>query len=285
MRPGSDGALLHRADGDGGALDLTDLPYRQDDPRWADDVMWDRDLVIEADTRLNGRPREHAAGLLRRFDDGNTIGNEGCLLTCLAMVLRLLGPAREEPWTPGTLNETAQELSYYTRSGLAMQTLYADLVAEVTEGAVQLALKEEYLPGVAGWPRVRASTSSLVRAYRRLPRAERADLLVLLKTGTYDDTVASHYVLLHPHDAGPLDDPDPEVLDPARPRGGDAPWRLTDSARHITRDPAIAAGWAELGIEPTQVGGAWVFARWRAGRALVAPLVHAWAAELARARR
>ena len=261
------------------------LPYRQDDPAWGPDLMWDRDLVIRADHELNGATLTQAKSLLRKFDDGNSIGNEGCLLTTLAMVLQLLTP-KSPAWTPKTLNTSAQELYYYTLCGLSMQSLYADLVSEVSEGNVQQCLKEEYLAGVAGWPKTHVHTSSLVRAYRRLKPAERTHFVVMLKTGTYDDTVASHYLLLHPNDAGSPDDTDPEVLDPAKPLDESRLWRLSDSARAITQDPDIAKGWAEGGIEPTQIGGAWVFTRWSSthDRSQLAPLIQAWATELSSTR-
>ncbi len=257
------------------------MPYRQDDPAWGADLMWDRDLVIRADHELNGEPLTAARALLRNFSDGNSIGNEGCLLTSLAMVLRLFAPATPT-WTPRTLNQAAQDAYYYTACGLSMTTLYADLVSEVSGGAVQLAMKEEYLAGEPGWPKVHVHTSALVRAWRGLGAAERADLLVVLKTGTYDDTVASHYLLLHPDDAGTPDDPDPLVLDPAKPVDETRAWRLSDSARTITQDAAIARGWAAAGIEPTQIGGAWVFVRWdrSTARPRVGALAGAWAREL-----
>lgn len=268
-----------------GTLDVAGakLPYRQDDPAWGSDLMWDRALVIEADTKLNGDTKANAEALLRAFDDGNNLANEGCMLTCLAMVLRLLEPLAKPPWTPKNLNKTAQELYYYTPCGLSMTTLFADLVSEVTSGTVQLCLKEEYLPGEPGWPKLRANTSALVRAYRRLPPQKRSNFLVMLKTGTYDDTVASHYVLLHPGDDSPVDNPDPEILDPAKPLAETKAWHLSDSAKAITQDPDIAAAWKAAKIEPTQIGGAWVFARWQAaqGRALLTPLISAWALELA----
>jgi hypothetical protein len=271
----------------GPLLDVTasGMPYRQDDPAWGSDLMWDRDLVIRAAHELNGTTLTEARALLRQFDDGNNIANEGCLLTSLAMVLQLLAP-KSPAWTPKTLNASAQELYYYTRCGLSMQSLYADLVSEVSEGNVQQCLKEEYLAGVPGWPKTHVHTSSLVRAYRRLKPAERTHFVVMLKTGTYDDTVASHYLLLHPNDAGSADDSDPEVLDPAKPLDQSGVWRLSDSARAITQDPDIAQGWVDSGIEPTQIGGAWVFTRWSAthDRSQLAPLIQAWASELASAR-
>lgn len=275
-------AAGHAAAQDALDAEAAGLPFRQDDPRWAGDRMWDRDLVVKAHVQLNGRPRREAEALMREFEDGNTIGNEGCLLTCLAMVLRLLAPAADPPWTPRTLNAAAHEACFYTPCGLSMAALYADLVSEVSAGLVQLCAKEEYLPGEPGWPRTGARAAPLVRAYRSLPPARRRDVALVVKTGTYDDTVASHYVLLHPGAAEPPDGPDPAILDPARPLGEAGPWRLTDSARHITRDPEIAAAWKAAGIEPTQLGGAWAFARWSDGRSRAAPLVRAWAEELAR---
>ncbi len=260
------------------------MPYRQDDPAWATDLMWDRKQVIEVDTKYNGDTKADAESLLRNFSDGNSIGNEGCMLTCMAMVLRLLAAPAKPLWTPKTLNSTAQSLYYYTLPGLSMTTLYADLVAEVCDGNVQLCLKEEYLPGEKTWPKQFANTSALVRAYRTLTPAVRSDFLLMIKLGTYDDTVASHYVLLHPSDAGAPDDDDPEILDPAKPLAETKLWRISDSAQWITQDPDIAAGWQAAGILPKQIGGVWVFARWQADhqRSRLAPLIQAWAAELAK---
>ena len=273
--------------GDAAPFDLAALrmPYRQDDPAWGRDVMWDRRLVIRTATQVNGMRASVAGGLLRQFPDGNTIANEGCQLTCFAMVLRMLQPQAATAWTPRTLNRAAQAALYYTRSGLSMTTLGADLVSEVSEGAVQLAVKEEYLPAVSPWPRVFADTAPLIRAYRGLSPAARADTLVMLKIGTYDDTVASHYVLLDPNAAESPDARDAAILDPAMPAGRTGPWRLSDSAAWICTDPDIAAGWRADGIQPTQVAGAWAFTRWdRArGRTGASPLVAAWAQELARA--
>lgn len=70
--------------------------------------------------------KTEASQLPRHFRTGNTIGNEGCLLTSLAMVLRLLDP-HPDRWSPKTLNAFAHEHLYYTRCGLSMATLYADL--------------------------------------------------------------------------------------------------------------------------------------------------------------
>ena len=266
-----------------GPFDLTGMPFRQDDPTWGSTLMWDRSLVIQAATELNGFSPIRAAGLLRRFPDGNNIANEGCQLTCFAMILKLLDPNVDaELWTPKRLNSAAQAMMYYTLSGLSMTTLYGDVVSDVTLGRVQLAIKEEYLPGVRQWPQVFCSSSPLVRAYRRLPLEQRADMLLMLKTGTYDDTVASHYVLLHPHDESGPDDDNVTLLDPAMPFSGTLPWRLTDSAAWITGDPGIGRAWEQLGIDDTQIGGVWVFIRLPESRtrAALAPLLALWAEEL-----
>ncbi|MFM7737269.1 MAG: hypothetical protein ACKPBU_14975 [Alphaproteobacteria bacterium] len=201
----------------------------------------------------------------------------------MAMVLRLLAPDRAASWNPRTLNRAAQNGWYYTKSGVSMTTLVADLVSDVTDGAVQLGLKEEWLPGVDSWPARFCDESLLLRAYRGLSPGARSDFLVMLKIGTWDDTVASHYVLLDPNSTDRPDVRDAEILDPAMPAGRTGSWRLSDSAAWILQDPDIAAGWAADGVVPMQVAGAWVFTRWdtAAGRSRLAPLVAAWAGELA----
>ena len=264
------------------AFDLTGLPMRQDDPRWARDLMWDRRRVIRA-ARAGGMSRSEARDLLWDYPDGNSIGNEGCQLTCLAMALHLLAAPRTPAWTPRTLNRAAHSRLFYTPSGLAMNTLYADLVSEVTRGAVQLALNENYLPGEKEWKAVHCDTAPLVRAYRSLAPGDRAGMVLMLKTGTYDDTMASHYVLLDPNSTQPAAERDAEVLDPAMPAGRTGRWTLSDSARWITQDPDIRREWRRAGIGETQVGGAWLFARWdrSSGRPALGALPAAWAAELA----
>ena len=266
----------------GPLLDLTGMPYRQDDPRWADDLMWDRKLVMRADMELNGRTRAEAAELLHRYPNGNSIGNEGCMLTCMAMAMQLLAPSRRRPWTPAILNRAAHDYYYYTLSGLAMATLYSDLVAEISDGHVQMGLTEEYLPGMPGWKPMTASTAPLVRAYRGLTPAQRSGVVMMIKTGTYDDSVASHFVLLNPNAEQSPDDPNAALLDPAMPKSGHMPWLLTDSAAWITQDTDIRSAWQRDGITPTQIGGAWVYARWdrSTGRSTIGPLVAAWAREL-----
>ena len=275
------GASRPKATGERFDLRALEMPYRQDDPRWGNDLMWNRNKVIRT-AMSDGYSKKQAASLIRKFPNGNTIGNEGCQLTCMAMVLRLLAPNRRPVWTPPRLNAQAHASLYYTASGLSLVPLYADLVEEVTWGRVQLGVKEEYLPGVSSWQRVYCDTSPLVRAYRSLPVESRTDFLVMLKTGTYDDTVASHYVLLDPNSEQSPDDRNAEILDPAMPMRRHGRWTLTDSANWITSDPAIGREWRKHGIQKTQIGGAWVFNRWETGRAnsLLGPLVDAWAGEL-----
>lgn len=264
------------------AFDLAGLPLRQDDPRWAKDLMWNRRRVIRA-ARAGGMSRSEAESLLWDYPDGNSIGNEGCQLTCMAMALHLLAAPHRPAWTPRTLNRAAHSRLFYTLSGLAMNTLYADLVGEVTGGAVQLAIKEDYLPGEKGWTPVHCDTAPLVRAYRSLAPGERADVVMMLKTGTYDDTVASHYVLLDPNSTQGPEVRDAEILDPAMPAGKSGSWTLADSAKWITQDPDIRREWRKAGIGETQIGGAWLFSRWdkATGRPKLGPLAAAWAAQLA----
>ena len=264
------------------AFDLSGLPMRQDDPRWARDLMWNRRRVIRA-ARAGGMSRSEAESLLWDYPDGNSIGNEGCQLTCLAMVLHLLAAPRRSAWTPRTLNRAAHEGLFYTLSGLGMNTLYADLVSEVSDGAVQLAIGENFLPGEKTWKPAYCDTAPLVRAYRSLAPGDRAGLVLMLKTGTYDDTMASHYVLLDPNSVQPPGDRNAEVLDPAMPAGRGGRWTLSDSARWITQDPDIRREWRKAGIGDTQVGGAWLFARCdrATGRPALGALPAAWAAELA----
>lgn len=264
------------------AFDLAGLPMRQDDPRWAKDLMWNRRRVIRA-ARAGGMKRSEAEELLWDYPDGNSIGNEGCQLTCLAMALHLLAAPRTPAWTPRTLNRAAHSRLFYTLSGLAMNTLYADLVSEVTGGAVQLAVNENYLPGDRKWAPVHCDTAALLRAYRGLAPGDRAGMVMMLKTGTYDDTMASHYVLVDPNSTQPAGERDAEVLDPAMPAKRTGRWTLSDSARWITQDPDIRREWRRAGIGETQVGGAWLFARWdrASGRPALGGLPAAWAAELA----
>jgi hypothetical protein len=70
--------------------------------------MWDRKKVMDVYRRYNGGTEADAAELLWRYPDGkNNIASEGCQLTCLAMVLRLLAPQGSR-WTPRKLNREAK---------------------------------------------------------------------------------------------------------------------------------------------------------------------------------
>ena len=258
-------------------------PFRQDDIEWKDIVMWDRNKVIGYHMLGNNKSYEEASELLHEFDDGNTIGNEGCLITSLAMVLHLLDESEgENSWTPERLNTKAQKLGYYTTAGLSMATLYADIVSEVTKGEVQMCAKEEYLSGEKSWPPIYASSSWLVRAYRQLPDSDRHNFAVMIKTGTYDDTIASHYLLLDPDNPGNFDEDNVYVLDPAMPSNKVRPWSLSNSAKTITKDKDIKKEWKEKDIKPLQIAGVWLFARWRTqnDRLLLEPFADIWASEL-----
>lgn len=267
----------------GELLNLAGMPYRQDDPRWGRNLMWDRKQVVKVAREFNHETSADANSLLYPYSDGNNIANEGCMLSCLAMVLKLLAPAEKPAWTPATLNRAAQDAYYYTRSGLSMVTLYPDLVSEMSEGRVGLAMAQDYLPGVKGWKRVYANSSPLVRAYRSLSPAQRSNYLVMIKTGTYDDTASSHYALLHPNSEQSPDEADALLLDPAEPRSHKGDWTMTDSAKWIGQEPQIKRDWAKAGIQPTQIGGAWIFSRWdpATGAPLIGPLVQSWSQQLA----
>jgi hypothetical protein len=221
---------------------------------------------MEVHQLYNRKSEAEARTLLRRFRGGNTIGNEGCLLTCLAMVLRLL-TGKSNKWTPKKLNRIARNQLYYTSAGLSMAPLYADLVCEASKGEVQLLLKEEYLPGETGWPPTTASTCFPLRAYRGMGLRNREDVALMIKIGTYDDTVGSHFVLVDPSDPGPADAEDVSILDPAQPlKSSKRPWFLSESSRRICEDERIRAEWERSGIRDLQLAGVWVFARWVSNR-------------------
>jgi hypothetical protein len=237
-------------------------PFRQSDPEWGDDPMWVHEKVAGAHHQYNGATLAEAEGLLHPYSSGNTIRHEGCLVTSLAMVLRLLSPAKKE-WTPGTLNQEAKKRMFYTEAGLSMVPLYADLVAEVTNGNVQLCAQEQYFSGEPHWPKTYPPDSTLLRGYRALQAAARGDFVVMLKIGTYDDTFASHYVLVDPAKPGSPDDKDAALLDPVQPsRARIKPWMLSDSCRHLN-DGEIGREWRRAGVSARQLAGIWVFARWR----------------------
>ena len=237
-------------------------PFRQDYPEWRDDPMWVQEKVAEVHHKYNGASLAAAQGLLHRYPEGNTIGHEGCLTTSLAMGLRLLGPA-SKGWTPRTLNREAHKRLFYTEAGLSMVPLYADLVADVTNGNVQLCAQEQYFSGEPRWPKTYPPGSTLLRGYRALPASQRGDFVVMLKIGTQDDTFASHYVLVDPDQSGSPDEEDVALLDPAQPsRPRVKPWMLSDSCRYLN-DGDIGREWRRAGISPLQLSGVWVFGRWR----------------------
>jgi hypothetical protein len=241
---------------------IKDLPFRQSDPVWGKDLMWDRTKVMEVHRQYNGASRKEAEELLRKFPGDNTIANEGCLLTSLAMVLRLLVP-QGKYGTPRRLNEFAFDNLYYTRAGLSMVTLYADMVCDASDGEVQLLLKEDYLSGQPNWPKTHASECMPLRAYRMLSEVERKNVVIMLKTGTYDDSVSSHFVVVDPLNPGSMDEDDVPILDPAQPeKPAKRVWRLSDSSRWIRKDKEIAKDWHKHKIGDLQLAGVWVFARW-----------------------
>jgi hypothetical protein len=250
-------------------IDFRLFPFRQDDPKWALDLMWDRRLVIKIATTFNNESKSDANHLLREFKEGNTIGNEGCMLTCLAMILTFLSSSKGNIFSPKMLNIAAQELYYYTPCGLSLSTLYGDLVADVSGGCVQLCLKEEYFAGESGWRKVFANTSAVVRAYRSLPILKRMKIILMMKTGTHDDTIASHYVLMHPLDPWSMDEVNVLILDPAQPMqlqqeertSQSQQWTLIDSGNQLCQDREIARAWKQTSIENTQISGVYVFAQ------------------------
>jgi hypothetical protein len=243
-------------------------PYRQNDARWAADTMWDRSKVIDVHHKYNGKPIAEAEGLLRRFyRGGNSIGTEGCLITSLAMILASLD---EAAWTPRKLNQAAVVLNYYTPAGLSMVALYADLLSDVSNGEVQLCAKEEYLAGERGWEPMFASSSYLLRGFRVLSPSSRRDFAALVKIGTHDDAIASHYLLIDPEAPGSPEADDFRVLDPAQPMSlRTRPWKLSNSYARVAGDRTVRAEWKRRRIQPLQISGVWIFARWRCSEDLL----------------
>ena len=213
--------------------------------------------------KYNHKTKAEASGLLREFGGGNTIGNEGCLLTCLAMILSILDRNQKQDWTPRTLNTYAQKQHYYTSCGLSMATLYADLVCEASKGEVQLLLKEEYLSGEEGFEEPTYANACLpLRAYRALTEPDRKNIVIMVKVGTYDDTIGSHFLLVDQTKPGKPADKDFIVLDPAKPLGEKATWRLSNSCDRIRQDKKIDQAWRNAKVVDLQFAGVWVFARW-----------------------
>jgi hypothetical protein len=141
--------------------------------------------------------------------------------------------------------------------------LYADLVADITNGEVQLCAQEQYFSGEPHWQKTFPPGSTLLRGYRALPADARAGFVVMLKIGTHDDTFASHYVLVDPGKPGAPDDTAVALLDPVQPSGARIrAWMLGDSYRHLN-DGDIGREWRRAGISANQLSGVWVFGRWR----------------------
>jgi hypothetical protein len=221
--------------------------------------MWDRAKVIDIGVKYNGLTRKEAGGLLWKFSSGNTIANEGCLITCLSMVLKLL---HRDNWTPGRLNEFAHKQLYYTPSGLSMATLYADLVGEASDGKVQLFIKEEYHSGHADYQKVYPSNCLPLQGYLSLSTEEKSRCIVMLKIGSYDDTFASHFILVDPEKAVPNED-NIAVLDPIKPFRSKQKWSLSDSCKCFCQEKEVRTEWKNQGISPLQIAGVWVFCRWQ----------------------
>ena len=160
-----------------------------------------------------------------------------------------------------------------------MVQLYADLVLDLSNGNVQLCAKEEYLSGQKGWAANFAWDCWIIEAYAWLSAAEKRDFVVMLKTGTHDDSVASHYVLIDPARKLVSGENDLCILDPAMRAPAGALWRLSDSAAQICKDNSIAREWERCEIDPCQISGVFLFGRWRASsdQALMQPILRAWA--------
>lgn len=237
-------------------------PYRQWDSRWGNDTMSVKDKLIGVHLAVNGKTLAD----VRDWEWGDTIGTDGCLLTSLAMTLCLLD-RRGRRWTPGTLNRRARELLFYSDAGLSIVPLYADLVADVTQGRVQLCAQEQYFAGEIGQRWRTPKLCPLLRGYRALPESRRADFVVMLKLGTQDDNFASHYVLVDPERPGSPDDDDVAILDPDQPnpkRKRVSPWLLSDSYRRLHDNEDFRREWkGRVRWKEKQLAGVWAFARWR----------------------
>lgn len=242
-------------------------PFRQDNPDWADCEMWHRPTIIETLVSKNKWTEDEASEWIRKFKGDrpdkpgkNNIGNEGCLITSLAMILVLLGSKKFQNKTPEYLNKFAMEKLYYSRSGISLVPLYADIILEITEGAVQLAAKEEY-----SWSpkesKTTMSNSTIAKKYLCSAENIRKNYALMIKIGTYDDAVASHYLLIDP-DKQDLTD-NPKVLDPAMPlESKKTIWTLSDSYRQICKDPDIKKKILKEGVDETTIRGIWLFAKW-----------------------
>lgn len=243
-----------------------DWPFRQADENWGNDVMWDRTKVMKVLKDYNGIATKDAEVLLENYGHKkNNIANEGCLVTSLAMVLKILHP-KNEYCSPNKLNEFAKKELYYSESGIALTTLYSDLVLDATDGDVQLAAKEEY-PWVPGKAYTTVSCCAWTKAYLNAPQAIRQDFAVIIKIGTHDDSFASHFLLLDPRESIVSDNPlvlDPGMPDPSATKTKISEWQLTDSFNQIISDyPKIKKIYDDEGIKENMIRGVWLFGRWR----------------------
>jgi hypothetical protein len=84
----------------------------------------------------------------------------------------------------------------------------------------------------------------------------------MIKTGTYDDTFASHFILVDPQ--AKSGENDIAVLDPIQPLNSKAAiWTLSNSSQKLCQDRDVKTEWAALNIAPLQIAGVWVFCSWR----------------------
>lgn len=233
----------------------TELPFLQTDGDWSETHIWSLRLVSRAIGSDEAKERLQA---------GTTIRHQGCQLCCLAMVLHQLHPEAVKPWDPLSLLEEARD-DYLAAGGVSLAPLYADLCADVTDGRVQLLAKEVF---AAGGRQPALSEVGLVRAYRdgSLPKEKRDDLMVMLRIGTHDETVAAHYLLLDPDDSGSADSDDALVLDPDMPeRTMRGSWTFADAWRRFL-DPRTDGGVkaqavAAEHVESGQVAAVYLFGR------------------------
>ena len=242
------------------------LPFLQYDPRWKNEILWDRKKVLRTAKNELGLGPIQAKRLLQAYpeDGGNSImQNEGCQLCCLAMVLHILdADTSKMPWNPKRLLAQAQKGFYLTRAGLALTPLYADLCVDMTDGRVQLCAQEDYVPGSSEFKPQTLVTSHVIRAWRSLPLSDRSDFVCMLRIGTHDQTANVHYLLLNPEDRGAPDSPDALVLDPDMPEDGDVEtWSLMDAAEHFALDREDAL----QGVKPGDIAAVYLFARWASG--------------------
>jgi hypothetical protein len=233
--------------------DRETLPFVQHDKRWAKKRIWNRAKVAQA-------VGSKKAGEL--LEAGTTFQSQGCQLCCIAMILRLLDVDPARPWDPPTVLRAARR-EFIGDNGVSMVPLYADLCADLTRGRVQLLAKEYY---AAGGTQPRLSQVGLVRAYRALPGAERARYVLMLRLGTDDETVASHYLLLAPTDDDQSDSDNVVVLDPDMADGADAEgWTFLDAWDRFMDVDADGGERARLveedGVRPGQVAAVYLFGR------------------------